>query len=343
MKLRDKILKIYSESKEFRENIGKKELVKSLRPLNGVEFKYFEDEVMIKLDKDSKKNPLSYVLARVPPRDLLDYFGENSLLWTWHTYCIDTENRKEIFKHYAKETGKDEDLLENCRVAMWRRYLGNESTASIKKYYELASSLNTLLEKIDIEKIIIKNSLEGFNKKILGRYSLDAGIAPDLTDKGGGWDPRYDKLEWKSKSGKYFIIYQDVFTGAFLNYDNKPAAVISFIPYKNNSLAIYQIQGIKEKLVENNTGRDYKIVKEYRTKGLFNLDWKKIMITINEELAKNVGLDACVISAINNPWSKEREDKRIHLEMEEAIKTYDDVPKSMGYNRSKDNNWYKKL
>jgi len=293
---------------------------------------------------------LSKLLAFLPPRIIFDEFGEQTLFWTWNRYNIGIERNMLILDEYTQRTGKDAKLLENARLGLWRIKF-NTNVEDISMMYRFFTDLDKKLSEIDLEKVLLKFSQNTQNKerlsKIIDKYSLQKLLVQELNDKGRGFDRNHEKIHpetLKHDENRLSVIYMDTPVGIALAYDNKPIAMTAFLSEKG-VLEIHQIQGIKEVVLD----REGDLIKKLRTKGLFDFDWKKSLVTIAEETAKSFGIERCCIrSAKNNRWVKVFDKNgETHLKLKEAIHIYDNTAKSLGYKKEREYawiwNWYKTL
>jgi len=294
-----------------------------------------------------KAYSLAKLWAFLPPKTTLDEFGEEAVFWTWNKFN-DGERNNFVLKQYALLTGKDGELVKNARIGIWRMSYNN-NCEDIWIMYKFFAELDKKLSEIDLKNILLKNTPNAASKekvsKIIDKYSLQKLLVRELNDKGRGYDRYHDLIypeDLKFDKNQLSIIYMDTPVGIALAYDNKPIALTTFVS-KNGIFEIHQIQGIRDLVVDKNEENIIKL----RTKGLFDFNWKKVLVEIAEETAKSFYIEKCIIiSANNNRWTKTHyKNGGVHLELEDAIETYDKTAKSMGYKKPRGHhwNWYKIL
>ncbi|MGV8171341.1 MAG: hypothetical protein ACP5OA_01450 [Candidatus Woesearchaeota archaeon] len=301
--------------------------------------------------KDKNRNEITHSLSKLwaflPPKIVFDEFGEQALFWTWNRYNVGIERSIMILDHYAMMTGKDAKLLENARLGMWRiKY--NTDCEDINMMYRFFTEMESKLSEINLEKVLLDASPNRERlSKIINKYSLQKLLVQELNDKGRGFDRNHEQIysgTLKHDKNRLSIIYMDTPIGIALAYEDKPIAITTFLP-ENGVLEIHQIQGIKEVVLD----REGDLIKKLRTKGLFDFDWKKSLVTIAEEAAKSFGIERCCIkSAKNNRWIKIfNKNGETHLKLKDAINIYDNTAKSLGYKKEREHswvwNWYKTL
>ena len=258
---------------------------------------------------------------------------------TTQDYLENIINEKATFPLLeSKLIGKEYDIMRKAK--MNTEYLEKQHTnKDIIKLYEIFNNLEKAKETINIEEKVLQFSSPQITK-IIDRYNILC--ATTQGSRGTGYNKQYEKIEIIPETKKILErrIYMDAPVGLILAYNNTPVAITTFA-ILNNTLKIYQLQGITEQILHEN---QVFILKKFRTKGLFDLDWKKMLVTINEDIAKYFEIETCSIqSAENNPYTQVNCFGEITLSENNAKKIYDLTAESLGYVKAKDNDWYKKL
>lgn len=266
-----------------------------------------------------------------------------------------TARQKYLIQTTLKQITQDDPLLTKLKsietehrlitkIKNTLNYLDNTSNSNdALKLYQIFNNLKKVDNAINLEQKLLQFYDFKNNKidKIKDRYSIQSIIIPDVDVTGYNKELEKITLDKDNKTRTERRVYMDAPLGIILKYDKNPVAITTF-SVTNNNLKIYQIQGITEKVVSTSS---YATIKKLRTKGLFELDWKKMLVTINEDIAKYFNLNNCCIqSAKNNHYTKINYFGDIILNPTIAEKIYDSTAESLGYIKSKDDsNWYKQL
>lgn len=199
--------------------------------------------------------------------------------------------------------------------------------------YDFSEELkNGLLDKIDLEDILLKSTKQGISlsQKRIPQYSLK----PLFTLPGHfkGYEKTWGIITEDSPIGE---VYLDSPTGCGLFYKGEPNAIVSFFPADFKTLKIFQLQTVNLLVCEKN--RD----KIKRPRGLMPLDWKKVLIDCTKELAKLAGYrQVSICSGKRNKWAHEGIDGTTHLALIDALKIYDETAKKLGFQEREDGDWY---
>lgn len=130
------------------------------------------------------------------------------------------------------------------------------------------------------------------------------------------------------------VIYLDAPVGIALLYQGWPNAITSISCPNNKTLMINQIQGIRAKIIDENTNR---LIRKIHSRGLIPLNWEELLVRSVEYVAREIqALNLAIQSYSNNNWKSS-----IPIDMGE--KRYDAVAEELGFARRKDGNWYKKV
>lgn len=284
------------------------------------------------LDNHSDED-LALLIAFLPPNIIKEEFGYEVLYWSWmeYPYGVSYEQYEFLTKQLEKISGKSKDRLEKISIEA-RANDGKVSTAlAIDRLIDYINS-KELLESFDLKNRLKEYALPGV--EISEKRSKDYSLIPLNTKDGvhgpaGGW--------WITKvKNKSIEIWLDTPVGVGLTYKEIPNAVLGLTASDALTLMIHQIQGIRPYKLDKNGTR---IGGRSSSRGLFPLDWKRLLVECGEQVAKDLDFEWTGMRGYkNNHWVDND-----YLPEERAIKIYDETAERLGYEQGRDNNWYKKI
>lgn len=239
------------------------------------------------------------------------------------------KGRMQKQSHKNKSPEKDASKLEKAKMTAWR-FSRRRDYESIMKAYELIRNFSNI-EDINLRKLLENNAKQGIklSEKRIRDYSLiGLETGAECTGYVGYWDLKLAK-------DKLYRIYLDAPVGFVLTYKNLPQAAVSFAPKGIEDLIIPQLQGV------NSFGR--------HARGLMPLNWKSLLIDTVAAYGSSQGFSGLIIqSGHNNEWTKKvyragPKTGKAHLQLEKALKIYDEFAESNGFKQQEDKNWYKEI
>jgi len=294
----------------------------------------------------------SYSLVKLNTKELeeninsgyLDNFSEDRLIQFWinQNEILGSEGEPSLVNlldYVSKETKKNPEYLEKSRLAASEILKKSDAETVINIYDSIEFINNDFLNKIDLEKLLSENFE---NKKTSEKKINDYSI--DIVNTANNSPFDYGKRK------KFRDIFLDTPIGITLIYKDKPNAVVSFIPKDKNTFMIHQLQGVMPKIYD----KEGKFTGEYKwhSRGLFGLDWQKLLVELCITVAEEVGYNKMGIkSGYNNHWLNEKGGIKIKA----ALKKYDGVAERLGFVQDKPSffnffsyifekgDWYKKI
>lgn len=281
------------------------------------------------LDAHPHKSSLALLLGHIPIKFIIDKFGEESAIWTYIHFPY---GREKPLKELSSLNVCDPKRMQKSRLSEWQLHFDND-TRNIIDLYSLITYVNDGFCKKDIKGLLSKHWKQEFSNDTISRYS----IHPLNTQKDY---PRSldDLYSGEKKNHEWISLYLDAPIGIGLFHDDVPIAAASYMT-RNDSLMIYQMQGIRVEIVKY-----FKIVSKKHTRALMPIHWKEFFLELSTSLAKEQSLSHIGIrSGHNNLWTKPDNDGNIHLPIDRALSVYDKFAASNGFTQAEDKNWYKRL
>ena len=273
----------------------------------------------------------------------LDNFSEDRLIQFWINQheILGSEGEPSLdslLDYVSKETKKNLGYLEKSRLAACEILKKCDAETVINIYNSIEFINNGFLNKINLEKLLSENFK---NKKTSEKKVNDYSI--DIVNTYSNSPLDYGKRK------KFSDIFLDAPVGITLIYKDKPNAVVSFIPKDKNTFMIHQLQGVMPKIYNEKgefTG-EYK----WHSRGLFGLDWQKLLVESCITMAQEEGYNKIGIkSGYNNIWVKKN-----LMKLDDAVRKYDQVAERLGFVQDKPSflnffsysfekrDWYKKI
>lgn len=171
-----------------------------------------------------KGSAINHSLLLLPPRVLLDNFGEEVAVWTSVNAHIMGDN-EEINTVLKNEAGYDITDLEAARLWSWQKHFRSGAREIIAQYRLMRLMREGLVDQVDLPKILIRCALGGI---ALSSSRIDQyGLIPIEIDHvssnqfGGG------VKNWYGERGDNlaYHMYLDVPTGFALTYKGLPNAM----------------------------------------------------------------------------------------------------------------------
>lgn len=282
-------------------------------------------------------------LERIMNSGYLDNFSEDRLIQFWinQNEILGSEGESSLdslLDYVSKETKKNLGYLEKSRLAACEILKRCDAETVINIYNSIEFINNGFLNKINLEKLLLRNFK---NKKTSEKKINDYSIDIINTDSNSPFD--YGKRK------KFSDIFLDTPIGITLIYKDKPNAVVSFIPKDKNILMIHQLQGVMPKIY--NKKKEFTGKYKWHSRGLFGLDWQKLLVESCIIMAQEEGYNKIGIkSGYNNIWVKKN-----LMKLDDALKKYDRVAERLGFVQDKPSflnffsysfekgDWYKRI
>lgn len=267
------------------------------------------------------------------PFKIFPSLNTEDLAWI-SAYSKDYAESRLFVDLYCNFSGLDPRLL---RRAVW--YANSGDGRFDAGYGKLVSSNYKLLyhsssmDSTRIQPLLIENALSDKLNDRLIEYGLRWLSLPMNGFSGypegisGSMDP--ERLE----------LYMDAPLGFVLTHRGIENAISAFWAENPHTLLIHQLQGVRKKkfIGPLKVGRHHSV-------GLNMLDFRKAMVEIVAELARDCGFMTLGIKgAKNNAWTITDDQGIEHIPLERAFDIYDGTAMRLGFNRSRNGNWYQNL
>ncbi|MBU0586875.1 hypothetical protein KJ780_05150 [Candidatus Micrarchaeota archaeon] len=238
------------------------------------------------------------------------------------------------------EAGFDLELIQKAGSCSFGETGVSSILMTLRNYNIFKAIQDGCAESINLTGLIMENPKPGIEikEKRAKQYTL-TGIEKEIKYSTDWYHFRH------AFQGKetLFGIYFDAPVGMLLNYKGVPNAVVAFFAEKD-ALMIAQIQGVRQrpdllvvdkKLVPEPGG------KSLHARGLFPIEWEKILVSCVKELAKILEFPMVGI------MSADKVIKRIHptksFDVEKARLRYDGLAGLLGFEKAENGNFYKPI
>ncbi|OGG44928.1 hypothetical protein A2673_03565 [Candidatus Kaiserbacteria bacterium RIFCSPHIGHO2_01_FULL_50_13] len=310
--------------------------LREIRSLNG------SLKSLYALKKKGKEFDLACLLHFFPPETIYGEFSEDTFLW------LLAEKEKYFFTYewsdddVQKLTGKNKRTMVRASTTAAEFATTSPPTLYTREtIFTIANCLDALspiLSSLDTEAFIQSNLKEGraFSQERCGEYSL---LSFHARENCRGYVDRWrDRIAEGTR--QKISVYLDVPMAIALFWNHAPAAVAGILPLSAKTLAIYQLQGVKPILVDEQ-GKE---IGKGASWGLEPLDWKKLLVECVLQVAPRLGFSKVGIqSGYDNAWRKSGS-----LPLERAVAIYDATAERFGFKQRnfflrKDQTWYKNI
>jgi hypothetical protein len=302
-------------------------------------------------ESDSRRaHAINKALLFLPPQVVIDSLGDEIGLWTSLSTSLQRENDA-INSALHDSRGYNITDLEIARGWNWRKSSFSSSVKPILAQYGLMQAMRDgITEQVDLPAILQNSAKPGIvlSASRIDDYStipIEADEYNSYYDGGSvkGWGEDEDK---KIK----YTSWIDTPTGFALTYKGAPNAMAGLAMNGLSEIMIHQLQGVQARKIDPTKSyySGERIVGKVSSRGLMPIDWQKVMVAINEQVAQSMDLPRVGIQAAkNNVWTKKRlpRDEEPHLPIDRAIKAYDEPAERLGYARDIDKreDWHKEL
>lgn len=285
------------------------------------------------------KTELSKVLAHLPAEEILRYFGQDILLWTWLMYPERGMTKETLGRGIEEVTEIDIDVLERAQILkiLVSREDGYEHI--LKNYRLLQAKEEGMWGQENLQTILLNARKKGeetrFNEEERAKYSITAS-GPSVR-RNYGWN-----IEWKNKQieGKRYQIYFDGAFGFILQYKTEPIAVCAFDTTTATTAVIKQLQGIKPELVTETKTKGEKV--RGHTWALAPIDWTQFFVEYTSVWLQQFGFEEIGIQTGKyNRWVHSNGNHKLPLEI--AVVRYDTTAQRLGFTQRDDENWYRRI
>ncbi len=307
-------------------------------------FTYLENVVA---EDKSKAKDICDVLLELPPEAIIDNYGYKAAVWV---ILKDFHDDADKFKAVLQEKyGFDYDQLDAAQGWEWRQTMAGNATSVFAHFTLMQAMKNGLPESVDVPKLVTESALDGV--KISAKRADDYALVPVIPDEYGHYTDGGYIREWAPKDAtedKAYYIWLDTPSGFVLTYKSVPNAVGGYALNSSNQLDLHQIQGVTGKYVDHSKEKYEagRLHGKVAARGLAPLDWRKLIVKINEEIAQAQDIPQTgILAAENNPWTRKIWPKtgEVHLPIDQAKKNYDETATRLGYvpDGTHRNNWVK--
>lgn len=267
------------------------------------------------------------LLSVLPPQKVRSYFGDEALAWSLLSQASPRDDLNEAIELL---TGKNA-VLEKTLFFRWCRF-ADKNIGDVIRMYDLLHRAKYEDKGIDVSQLIDKCG------KIPPERISAYGIEP-MSTEGHVNNGRAQNWFGRKENSLEYNIRIDMPLAFGLMYKGKPSAVIAFNIENPETVMIYQLQGVRPRIINGNIMSGKK-----STHGLSPLDWEKLMVDIVAKWAKDADFsELAVCSGRFNPWAGPDGGKETHLGFEQAWKRYDGTAQRLGFKKKDDGNWYKPL
>jgi len=269
---------------------------------------------------------LGYCLPFTGLDNVAKEFGKETLIFIYQELgCEDSfENLQvNIGRIYEKNGWIDKNLLRLARSA-WSYKPGlhlcksGEVRQHVRQNYLVLDQVKDLVIPKDyLDESLLKHK-RGEKIKVED-YSTEIAF-PRVAY---GRHPEYGFVQKEAEIS--YELFVDGLFGVILKFREEPNAIVSFL-VDDQYLKISHLQGVNPYLIK---GIDIdKTLKEdtprSSPKGLFNIKTKDVLFEIGKYVQGQLNMKIAIQSGHNNPRTKpDKDDRKIHLPLEEALKIYD--------------------
>ncbi|MDP3640426.1 MAG: hypothetical protein Q8R53_04480 [Nanoarchaeota archaeon] len=291
----------------------------------------------------SNEDCLAHLLSYFPPEAISEQFGQDTFLWL-------LAYKEKIFftglwndEDVQKLTGKNKrTMVRACTTAAEFTTVTPPTLYRRETIFAIADCIDSLQEtliSIDLEALLRGNVKEGrtFPRQRSSEYHIQPLHAKEnCRGYVKIWDNRIIE-----KTHQKISVYLDVPMALSLFWNDAPAAVAGILPVSPKTLVIYQLQGVKPLLIDEQK----KEIGKGGSWGLEPLDWKKLLVESVLHLAGKLGFtEVGIQSGYDNVWRKCG-----GLPLERALAIYDGTAQRLGFKqrsflrRNKDQTWYRNI
>jgi len=301
----------------------------------------------IRADNYGRAMDISTVLREMPPEVVIDHIGEDVAAWLSIGNVIQGLNDA-INQALESRLGYHIGALDTARLWYWRR-LGDRPTKLVLAEYGLIQAMRSgALDDVDLPRTLRRGSADdvALSDARVNDYAL-VPLEVDLHDsnqivgapKGVDTRPREDL---------WYDIYLDAPTGFMLTYRGTPHAIAAVAMATPTELMILQLQGIKATRLDMNLPWGERAIGRVSARGLMPLDWRKVMVDVSEQLARNSSNVSLAIQAgENNSWRRPGSDgSEPHMTKEDGERSYDEPARRLGFTQRQDDpqgNWHRDI
>ena len=289
-----------------------------------------------------KDHYLAILLHYFSPETIYQQFGLDTFLWLLaykeKTFLTGLWSDDDV----QKLTGKNKRTMVRASITAAEYMTANPPTVYTREtIWAIADCLDSFqetLKSIDLESLLRNNVKEGrtLSQQKSGAYFLRSLHARENCR--GYVNEWHHKIVEKNPRQK-ISVYLDVPMALSLFWNDAPAAVAGILPVSPETLVIYQLQGVKPVIINE----ERKELSKGATWGLEPLDWKKLLVESVLHVAGEFGFTKVGIqSGYDNVWRKCG-----GLPLERALAIYDKTAQRMGFKqrsflrKNKDRAWYR--
>jgi hypothetical protein len=296
-------------------------------------------------------NDINDALLGLPPEAVIHSLGDEIALWSSLTSSISGDNDK-MNKALEEVSGHSAENLEIARGWNWRQERGtSHRIKAVLAQYGLMQSLGSgVVEDIDLPAILHASVREGV--ELSAKRIEDYELIPIETARYNSYYDGGSVKGWETDKEKRvaYDTWLDSPSGFGLLYKGMPNAMAGIAMKGLDEVLLHQIQGVQAHRIDptQSAYSDGYDLGRISSRGLAPLDWQKVLVTINEQIAGTLGHEKTgILAAENNVWIKKRmsRDTEPHLPIEKAIQAYDVPAQRLGYTRGTEQkpNWHKTL
>ncbi len=271
------------------------------------------------------------LLRDLEPSVLVRAYGAQVLIWTaLHERETSVFDRQTV---ELKKRGFNNTLIRNaCFLEREHHTQALRVKAVLAHYSFMENWLGGAVDRVDLPAVLQATATEPLSDSTIEDYGLMAlGNQPEpgYLDGPAQWSIDPDNVVWL-----------DTPVGFILTCRHEPHALVSVAAHGTDDVMIHQMQGVRPKRRNPQTG---KFDKQGSSYGLIPLDWRKTLVTVVGSVAAELEMKSVVIQqGSKNIWTKKRYGQpHAHITVKYAKQAYDQQAKRLGFDPGVDGNWYK--
>lgn len=272
------------------------------------------------------------------PEVILKEYDEDGLVWAAMNASF-SRRQETLMESLHELAGYSQSFLKKAKNWAWVHNRSSRNQDIMAQYSVMDTIHSEWLGRVDVQSLI-QGALKP-DKRLKAGQLAAYGLVPlrARDDYEVGHEPDWYSID--RATGVAYQIYMDAPTGFAIFYKGKPQAVAAVAINGQSELELYQIQGVNEKVYEQDLGGKWKEKKVTPPWGIEPFDWRQVLAEITGQLARYVRLDGVAIQAgAKNEWLKWHGVDPPHLTLEQAEAAYDQQADRLGFKRGEDKDWH---